>query len=240
MGIFDFFKKNKKKSAAVTELEQAQTDFMNEVIPLVTEGIEKGIISAPKDNNHNSFGESLEHLDEDGELPFGWYSHNEEYIKKVENKLANYATSLRNQNTENRIKTLKEMIAYYYSVKNEFYSKGECFKKCFSDMWEHCHNSKNNDFEYITRYEEELEIEVNNYDKSIKKEKVQETHLPTLERDILNIIKTNDGILQTDLYKLFPAELKEDIKNKLYFMCNFTKKIKREKSGRTYKIYENK
>lgn len=96
---------------------------------------------------------------EDGELPFGWYSQNKEQIDAFgikEKKLVDYAISSRNAKGQEKIDILHTMIEYYYSLKKECYSKGECYQKYFQDMWEHCHNSRNKDFEYIEPYENEL------------------------------------------------------------------------------------
>lgn len=94
-----------------------------------------------------------------GELPLGWHTQNKEWLnefKNKENKLIGYSIASRKATGQEKVDILNEMIEYYYSLKEECYSKSECHRKYFEDMWEHCHNSRNKDFEYIKPYEEEL------------------------------------------------------------------------------------
>ncbi|MGC4018907.1 MAG: hypothetical protein QM793_06575 [Muricomes sp.] len=130
---------------------------------------------------------------------------------------------------------LKEMISYYQSFKGYFYSQDECYKKYFCDMWEHCYNSRNSDFEYITPYENELNTLLKNYD-SLKDFEIRKSeHSKGLETKLWTLITQNIGILQKDIYKEFDDSVKSDIQ---YLLYNWDKsgKIKREKSGGTYKI----
>lgn len=256
MGFFDFFKKKQKNSNAVKEPRQSvehsacikceddlgtvQKEFWGTITPLIKEAAEKGVIVTPKNDNLNCFNQRLDVLANDGELPYGWEDYNKKIIKINEDKLVSYATKLKYSelNATERIETLKEMISFYYSFKNSFYKKNECFKKYFIDMWEHCFNSKCDDFEYIKPYENMLSEELENYEENVRKEKIRNEFLPTLEKDILKIIKENNGILQTELYKMFPVEIKNDISDNLYCMSK-DDVIKREKSGRTYKLFKN-
>ncbi len=104
----------------------------------------------------NSSGERLDKLTTKGELPFGWYAHNQEIVKPYNDKIVEYAKKIAGTSGKKRITALKELISYYYKTKKLFYSKGKCFQKYFQKTWEHCHNSRNKDFEYIKPYEEEL------------------------------------------------------------------------------------
>lgn len=71
-------------------------------------------------------------------------------------ELHEYAIASSKGTSLEKIQTLETMIEYYYNMKDYYYSRGECYIKYFSDMWEHCHNSRNPDFEYIKPYEEQL------------------------------------------------------------------------------------
>ena len=96
-------------------------------------------------------------LDADGELPWGWLSENAHLCEPYEKKIVAMAVALRPLKGIDRIKPLEELISFYYAYKEICYSKDECYIKYFADKWEHCHNSKCADFEYITPYVEELE-----------------------------------------------------------------------------------
>lgn len=96
------------------------------------------------------------HLTVDGELPWGWLSKNMPLCKPYEDTIVKMAVDLKGTTGSDRIDRLDRLIAFYYEYKRFCYSKDECFIKYFSDSWEHCHNSRCKDFEYITRFEEEL------------------------------------------------------------------------------------
>lgn len=172
----------------------------------------------------------------DGELPFGWYSHNSKFFEKFEKAMPAYAINSRKGNIDERISVLKEMIEYYDAFKSKCYSKNQCFQKFFQDCWEHCSNSRNADFEYITPYKEELYNLLNNYDSIKKQEQNRCTNLHDYENKVYLLIKSSPGILQKDIYKCFDESIKTDIQDLLY-QWNKSGKIKREKSGNTYKIY---
>lgn len=98
----------------------------------------------------------LKHLTEDGELPWGWLSKNMPICKPYEERIVQKAVALKRIKGAEREKALEEIIVLYYEYKQFCYSKDECFIKYFSDMWEHCHNSRCKDFEYIEPFEKEL------------------------------------------------------------------------------------
>lgn len=93
-----------------------------------------------------------------GDLPFGWYSHNEQEIQKWENPIPEMANAaIHATNPDEQRKLLNKLIDYYEKYRIYCYSKNDCWKKYFSDMWEHCHNSKYNDFDYIKPYVDMLQ-----------------------------------------------------------------------------------
>jgi hypothetical protein len=105
----------------------------------------------------NSFGERLDRLTPDGELPFGWYAKHEHIFEPYETRISQAAVKLKPMKGSDRIAQLERLIALYNEYKRFCYGNGECYIKHFSDMWEHCHNSRCKDFEYITPYIAELE-----------------------------------------------------------------------------------
>ena len=52
---------------------------------------------------------------------------------------------------------LRLSIFYFYKYKRQCKYRGVEYYIYFSKEWEHCHNSKNKDFCFITSYEKELE-----------------------------------------------------------------------------------
>lgn len=148
-----FFKKKKK--------EEVEYNLLSK----------EGIIAYFKDNLKNPTDKNVanaivemakpdadqEHLTKNGELPWGWLRQNAPILKTYENEMVQMAVNLNNYEGTDKIKPLEELIKYYYNFKDFCYSKNECYIKWFQDMWEHCHNSRCKDFEYIEPYEKELE-----------------------------------------------------------------------------------
>lgn len=144
--MFNFFNKTKEQK----KKESITLNIMGEKIDVDPDKLAKW--------NEDLQKNKLDKL-ENGELPFEWYAKNKKWIndfKQKENKLVEYAIASRQTIGQEKIDILHKMIEYYYLLKEECYSKSECHKKYFEDMLEHCHNSRNKDFEYIKPYEEEL------------------------------------------------------------------------------------
>ena len=130
----------------------------------------KGLIDFVKANLKNPTDENVlkavqeiakpdavqEHLTKDGELPWGWLRQNTPIIKPYEDRIVKMAVDLKSYKGNDKIRPLEELISFYAEFKSFCYEKNECYQKYFSDMWEHCHNSRCKDFEYITPYVDEL------------------------------------------------------------------------------------
>ncbi len=221
MGLFDFLKNPKSKGMfkSIAEASVRENSSVNDYM---------------RNHDVNSMNEPLDKL-VNGELPWGWITHNQEFISQKESPLTQYANASRNGNIDERIRVLKEMISYYENIKQEFYSKSECHRKYFQDMWEHCHNSRNDDFEYITPYKETLCDLIQNYDSLKAAEEKRISNLHKLDEKLYNFIYSHDGVLQRDIYKEFDSSVKSDIQDLLY-QWDKCGKIKREKTGNTYRV----
>ena len=200
-----------------------------------------GLLGLFKKNTHtNSVGEDLDHLTPEGELPWGWLSRNTPICKLYEDQMVAIAKSLDSLKTDAKIIQLKKLIAIYYEYKEFCYSKNECYIKYFSDMWEHCHNSRCKDFEYITPFMAELKNLEDNYEELVLKDQrtdfIEKNILPTLRHDLMAAIKEEPGILQVTLFKRFDADLKPFIHTELYKLETEGLLIK-EKEGRLNKLF---
>lgn len=220
MDIFSFFKKNKDvfKPVATAAVKENKT-----------------VAKYMKDHNVNTFNEPLNKLTDDGELPFGWYSHHQNELKKHENQITHYAQLSRTGTVNEKIINLKKLIQYYNNFKKYCYSKDECYKKYFSDMYEHCYNSRNRDFEYITSFKNDLEELLNTHVLLCDTEKRRQLYSKNLKNVLFNFLRNHNGILQKDIYKNFDDSIKSDIQTLLY-EWEKSGRIKREKVGNTYKI----
>ena len=246
MGLFDLFKNKTKKSNPVNPEKESSEDFD------VLSG--EGLIGYIKSNLDNPTDENVlkvldkltkpdedqHHLTKDGELPYGWLSRNTPICEPYEHRMVEIAASLKAMNTDDKIANLRLLIDAYYEYKQFCYSKDECYIKYFSDKWEHCFNSKRKDFEYITLFEEELKTLETNRNDLLQKEQtraaIEQAILPNLRNELLNIIRSEPGILQVSICKHYPEEAKPYISDELYAMTQEGLIVK-EKQGRLNKFY---
>lgn len=72
----------------------------------------------------------LEHLDEDGQLPWGWYGANKEFTDKIHSEwmfFLNRWIESRNAHPTEQYGALKSILQYAYDVQKLCSQKGECF-----------------------------------------------------------------------------------------------------------------
>lgn len=209
---------------------------MNDIINLGYKLAKIGVITAPKDNSHNCFGDYIEDL-KDCKLPFGWVYAKRDFLEPRESRISELTNKCcEKQSTDNEIQSLKDFIKFYYKYKQECIDLGGCYCKYFSDMYMHCSNSKNKDFEQVLPKEERLLYLIDNYNQLIKEEKEINASLEDLDNKILTLIKNNNGILQTEIYKKFSPLVKGEISTKLYYLEKGNI-IRKEKIGNKNKLY---
>lgn len=225
MGLFDVFKKKKPSKEDIRkQLNNAQD--MSSMMAVLAKN---GVISKPKDKNHNSFGQDITHLTKDGELPWGWIYANRDFIEPIEAQykhfLNEYISAKKEEKGVKAVRSaLKSFIVYMEDVERICASKGECFVE-----WSKlnvCNPAAMED------YRNDLKKIEDNLDELIEKEKL----LKWLKPELLRMIKEEPGVVQSDLYKRFDTTLKPEVSNQLYLL--YAKGlITREKSGRSYKLY---
>lgn len=225
MGLFNVFKKKKSSKEEILK----QLDDAQDIGAMMRVLAENKIISKPKDKYHNSFGEDITHLTEDGELPWGWIYANRDFIEPIEKQykyfLNEYINAKKQEKGIRAVRSaLKSFIVYMEDVERICASKGECFVE-----WSKlsiCNPAA------MESYRNDLKKIEDNLDDLIEKEKL----VKRLKPELLRMIKEEPGVVQSDLYKRFDASLKPEVSNQLYLM-SAKGLIKREKSGRSYKLY---
>lgn len=225
IGLFKIFKEQKKK-AIIKQFEST-----NDLGKMAKTLAENNIISTPKDDNHNTFGDSLDHLDSDGELPFGWITHKQEFIKPLEIEFehfrSNWVNSF-NTNYHNEYSALKSFLIYINDCQKLCDSKGECYS-----FW--CS-------EYLVgqKFKERLKNDLKNLeehkDEILYVEKIKAEYLPNLSNTILEILKNEPGILQSDLWKKFDIAIKSNVLETISQMESQNLIVKK-KSGKSYALY---
>lgn len=134
-----------------------------------------------------------------------------------------------------RIKYIESMLSAYNRLMREASQSPELYTH-FDKMWNHCHNSKVSDFSLIEKYAALLDELVATAPAVIEWERQHDHDVIDLDRRIMKIIHTEQGILQTDLSKRFPESVKTDVRN----YCRYFEKtgaVIREKHGKTYALY---
>ena len=160
-------------------------------------------------------------------LPSGWLYENRsitEPSKMIYSYLQEKYFEEKNKGVLSKYAALKSFVSYIYDLQDSCASKGENFSKWFSVFV--C------DQDSIAMYTEKLKYLEDNLLELLKKEEL----VKKLKTDLLEIIKAEPGVVQSDLYKRFDAELKADISNELYWMTT-NGVITREKSGRSYQLF---
>lgn len=190
--------------------------------------------TVPKDKYHNSFGEDMRYLTAEGDLPWGWITANADFTGRIGSEYSYFFNAWlesRNKSPRETYAALKSFVLYMNDAKKLCHDMGECFEYwlgvCFTDDYL---STRTEELNHLEQNLPELEAA---YEKKIW---FENDVLPTLEKDLLSIIKEKPGILQKDIYKMFDPMAKSYIQEKLYF-AEKAKRIVREKSGNTYKLF---
>lgn len=218
MGLFDFFKKNHKAKSAFEPIAKAAVQE------------NKTVKQYMKEQNVNSFNEPIDKL-VDGDLPWGWLAHNKEFIDKIQKEYSHLLQSwvdAHTRSTKELHSALKAFVLYMEDVEKLCKSKGECFEFWFNEIL--------TDKGYLKQRKKELETLSISLSKTQDEYEQKQKLLSDIYTVLWNFLISNTGILQKDLYKHFDSSIKSEIQSLLY-EWDKSGKIKREKSGNTYKLF---
>jgi hypothetical protein len=169
----------------------------------------------------------LEHLTSDGELPFGWTYRNRDFVNKISSEntyFLNMWLESRKKSPKELYSALKSFVLFLEDVEKVCKEKGECFEFWFYNIL--------SSPDYLQKRKDELETLTINF------EKLQEIYekKPNLPGAVINLLKANDGILQSEFKKLFDEPFQNDVSDILY---NLQKegKLEKIKSGRSYILH---
>ena len=148
-------------------------------------------------------------------------NHGEEIQKRIDSFEECYRLACAEDNLNKKIELLQKTIIQFEKARTWFYrTKGGTIY--FQDMYEHMHNSRNDDFsyiDYIYRVKEDLNECIRKRDYVIPK--------------LLDIIQYSNGILQKDIYQQLPDVSKAEIQ-RIIRCFESEGLITREKSGNSY------
>lgn len=210
MGLFDFFKKNKKENENTTRFE---------------------VIVKAGTNPTTKPDVDWEHLTDEGELPVGWTYHNKEFTDRINNEFSYFLhlwLDSRNKSPRELRAALKSFVLYLEDIERICKSKGECFEFYFREIIA--------SQDYIQERKEELSELENNIESLQEAYDRKKQNLIGLEEKIVQKLIENDGILQADFIRLFDPSIKNEVSEKLYYWDKGGK-ITRQKSGRSYILH---
>lgn len=184
----------------------------------------------------------LKHLTKEGELPWGWVTHNKEFTDKISNEFSyflNKCIESRAKSPKEQYPALKSLVLYLEDVEKLCKSKGECFEFWFYEIL----TSR----DYLTNSKKQLEHLVTNMDSLQKeyelnawKEKEKQRKIIEMKSDVILLLKENDGILQSEFWKLFDDEICRMAATDIVYALVKEGKIERTKSGRSYTLHYKK
>jgi len=238
--MFDFLKKKKiapKQQPAedFNPLSAASMiDYIKSQKPDITD---KEILETFR--NMAAPADDLDHLDEDGELPWGWFYHNQEAIKSLKeeyDRIYNpWKATYKGDPVIERDAT-KKFLNDMEALQARCDEMSECFgfycaTTIIGEGW------KKHIEERLADLEANMEAHIQEYEERQKMQAYRaelEAYEATLTDEMMfDAIKQHEGMLQKDLCKLFPYP--KAISSKLYFMAK-EGKIERIKSGNSYKL----
>lgn len=176
---------------------------------------------------------SMNHL-ENGELPWGWLNENKDFLEKIEKEYTYFLNrwcAVRYKSPKQLKPVLKSFVMYLRDVEKLCISKGECFEFWYYNIF----TTK----DYLNKRTKELEELENNFD-SLQRN-YESTHptkekIATLKSRVIEKLIENDGILQSDFWKMFDASEQESVKDIVYLL-RLDGKIERVKSGRSFILH---
>lgn len=138
-----------------------------------------------------------------------------EQFQKIETRygsqLVELGKTVRNTSlsASDRIQAANKLLDLYNRFVAECTAAPKAVWKHFSDLYLHCHNSRNSDFVWIKQYEVMLDDLIKNREQLDARAHFLNDVLPNLPDQVMQLIKEQPGITQTELYKRFDSRLKD-------------------------------
>ncbi|WP_431030078.1 hypothetical protein [Lysinibacillus sp. LZ02] len=201
------------------------------------------------ENKKKSTNPKFHRTSTDENLSFNFSDKHSEKLNLLENEMHHNTELIFSiYQIDLRIEQCQLAIEAYEKLKKFCTSKGKGGKIYFEDTWEHLHNSKNPDFRFIEKVELEYLYLTENYEEAeqkLKNEAIKKQNKELVNQfklnadsDLIDIIRNNPGIMQSEIYNYFNDIYKTSIRNVLKKLES-TGKIKKIKTGNSFKIYLN-
>ena len=181
------------------------------------------VIKAPKPP-----ASDLNHLTEEGGLPWGWVLRNSEFTGKIGGEFSHFLNKwldARSKSPKELYSALKSLIVYLEDAERLCKAKGECYEFWFYEQL----ISR----AYIEKRKAELKKLSENLDNLSLNYEKRIANLANIDTQIVEKLKENPNILQSNFVKLFDSTVQSDVREKLYWMEK-EGALERIKSGRSY------
>lgn len=222
MGIFDFLHKNKKSNLP-------QNDLVKFIASNLKNPTDENILKVV--NKMAEPDKDLEHLNAAGELPWGWHNYSKDFREKIQSeyslKLHQWLDAKKKSPTVEHF-ALTEFVEFLEKTEKLCKDKSECFEFWYYEVL----TTRN----YLQERKNELQHLSENLDKLEAEYQEKSKELINLDSKIINLLKENDGILQSDFVKLFNPLIQNEVKDFLYHYDK-KQKLQRTKSGRSYILH---
>lgn len=172
-----------------------------------------------------------EHLTAEGDLPWGWHTLNKEFTEGIGGEFTYFLNKWidsKSKSPEERYSALKSFVLYLEDAGQLCKSKGECF-----EFWYYKILTSQ---DYISKRKAELHELEENLQFLQEMYILKQNNMVGLEEKIINLLKENDGIIQSEFIKLFDASVKDELSKILYYWEK-AGMIERIKQGRSYILH---
>ena len=164
-----------------------------------------------------------------------------EQFQKIEDRygsqLVELGKTVRNTSLSatDRIQAANKLLDLYNRFVAECKAAPKAVWKHFSDLYLPCHYSRNAACVWIKQYEVMLDDLIKNREQLDARAHFLNDVLPNLPDQVMQLIKEQPGITQTELYQRFDSRLKKHISEFLYFAAK-SGSISRVKDKNTYRL----
>lgn len=192
------------------------------------------VFKMKKGENKKGFNQpnaALDHLTDEGELPWGWVTRNKDFTEQIGSDFTyflNMWLDSKKKSPEERFQALKSFILYLEDVEQLCKSKGECFEFWYYEIL--------TSHDYIEKRKAEL-IELQTSFEEIQEVYMRkQNNMIGIEEKVIELLKKNDGIAQSEFIKLFDSSVKGELSKILYYWEK-AGMIERIKEGRSYVLH---
>ncbi len=180
----------------------------------------------------------FEYLTKEGELPFGWIYRNKDFVDQINAEYSHFLNmwlDSKHDTPKEQYAALKSFVLYLEDVEKLCKSKGECFEFWFCEILisPSYLAERKKELEELTANLEELQEK---YYQKQRFEEEKQRKIIEMKSDVILLLKENDGILQSDFWKLFDDEICRAAATDIVYALLKEGKIQRTKSGRSYTL----